>query len=226
MGSAGIFASGASLLDLKAAVTIASKNAARSRAAVGELGAQLSKGGGAVSPVRIPGTEAAIGARITGLPVVLDIAAGRDAAGNAKFVLGVGEASVRTALDPPSTLSGAAPRSAAGANLGEGIQPSLIVDFPTFLGLLEGVGLIEDPSISKFVPYLRALTTLDRRRARTRRWRAAPAAGPGAGALQRLSPVYGAGEPIGTARRNTGRPALTRSTPYCDSVVSPLDCTE
>lgn len=161
MGSAGIFASGASLLDLKAAVTIASKNAARSRAAVGELGAQLSKGGGAVSPVRIPGTEAAIGARITGLPVVLDIAAGRDAAGNAKFVLGVGEASVRTALDPPSTLSGAAPRSAAGANLGEGIQPSLIVDFPTFLGLLEGVGLIEDPSISKFVPYLRALTTLD-----------------------------------------------------------------
>jgi len=160
MGSAGIFASGANLLELKAAVTITSKNAARSRAAVGELGAQLSKGGGSVSPVTIPGTEAAIGARITGLPVVLDIAAGRDAAGKAKFVLGVGEASVKTALDPPSTLSGAAPRSAAAANLGEGIQPSLIVDFPTFLGLLEGVGLIEAPSISKFVPYLRSLTTL------------------------------------------------------------------
>ena len=160
MGSAGIFASGANLLELKAAVTIASNDAARSRAAVGELGAQLSKAGGSVSPVSIPGTEAAIGARITGLPVVLDIAAGRDAAGNAKFVLGVGEASVKTALDPPSTLSGAAPRSAAAASLGEGIQPSLIVDFPTFLGLLEGVGLIEAPSISKFVPYLRSLTTL------------------------------------------------------------------
>ncbi len=160
MGSAGIFASGASLLELKAAVTITSKNAARSRAAVGELGTLLSKGGGSVSPVRIPGTEAAIGARITGLPVVLDIAAGRDAAGQAKFVLGVGEGSVRTALDPPSTMSAAGARSAAAASLGEGIQPSLIVDFPTFLGLLEGVGLIEAPSIAKFVPYLRSLTTL------------------------------------------------------------------
>jgi hypothetical protein len=160
MGSAGIFASGASLLELKAAVTITSKNAVRSRAAVSALGAQLSKGGASVSPATIPGTEAAIGARITGLPVVLDIAAGRDAAGQAKFVLGVGEASVRAALDPPSTLSAAAPRSAAGASLGEGIQPSLIVDFPTLVGLLEGVGLIEAPSISKFVPYLRSLTTL------------------------------------------------------------------
>ncbi len=160
MGSAGIFASGANLLELKAAVTIASKNAARSRAAVGELGAQLRKGGASVSSVTIPGTEAAIGVRITGLPVVLDIAAARDAAGNAKFVLGVGEASVGTALNPPSTMSGSATRSAAAASLGEGIQPSLIVDFPTFLGLLEGVGLIEAPSISKYVPYLRSLTTL------------------------------------------------------------------
>ncbi len=160
MGSAGIFASGANLLELKAAVTITSKNAASSRAAVGELGTQLRKGGASVSSVTIPGAEAAIAARITGLPVVLDIAAARDAAGNAKFVLGVGEASVATALDPPSTMSDSATRSAAAASLGEGIQPSLIVDFPTFLGLLEGVGLIEAPSLSKYVPYLRSLTTL------------------------------------------------------------------
>jgi hypothetical protein len=161
MGSAGIFAAGASLLELKAAVTIASKNAAASRAAVAELAAQLRKGGASVSTVTIAGTEAAIGARITGLPVVLDIAAAHDAAGNAKFVLGVGEASVRTALDPPSTLATSPTHSAAAASLGEGIQPSLMVDFPTFLGLLEGVGLIEAPSLSKYVPYLRSLTTLD-----------------------------------------------------------------
>lgn len=160
MSSAGIFASGANLLELKAAVTISSKNATASRAAVAELGTQLRKGGASVSTVRIAGTEAAIGARITGLPVVLDIAAARDAAGNAKFVLGVGEASVRTALDPPTTMSESATRSAAAASLGEGIQPSLIVDFPTFLGLLEGVGLIEAPSLAKYVPYLRSLTTL------------------------------------------------------------------
>ena len=36
----------------------------------------------------------------------------------------------------------------------------MIVDFPTLLSLLEGVGLTEDPTIAPFVPYLRSLTTL------------------------------------------------------------------
>jgi len=160
MGSAGIFASGASLLELKAAFVIASKDPAQSRAAVAELADQLRKAGASVAPVSIPGTDAAVGARLSGLPVVLDIANGRDSAGQTKFVLGFGEASVEFALSPPSTLSDAAPRTAAAAALGEGIQPSLIVDFPTLLGLFEGLGLTEDPTISRFVPYLRAATTL------------------------------------------------------------------
>ncbi|MGP0102174.1 MAG: DUF3352 domain-containing protein [Solirubrobacteraceae bacterium] len=160
MGSAGIFASGASLLELKAAVVITSKDPALSRAAVAELAAQLRKAGASITPVRIPGTDAAVAARVSGLPVVLDIADGPAAGGQTKFVLALGEASVPAALNPSSTLAGAAPRAAAAASLGEGIQPSLIVDFPTLLSLFEGVGLLEAPSISKFVPYLRAATTL------------------------------------------------------------------
>jgi hypothetical protein len=160
MGSAGIFASGASLLELHAAVVITSKNAARSRAAVAELADQLRKVGGSVSATSIPGTEAAVAARLSGLPVVLDIAAGSDSAGQAKFVLGIGEASVAAALRPSATLSSATTRSAAASALGEGAQPSLMVNFPTLLGLLEGLGLTESPSISKFVPYLRSLSTL------------------------------------------------------------------
>jgi hypothetical protein len=160
MGSAGIFASGSSLLELRAAVSISSTNPAASRAAVGALATQLRKAGATVAPVSLPGTEAAISARVSGLPVVLDIADGRDASGQTKFVLGVGEESIGAALNPQSTLASAAPRSAAAASLGEGIQPSLIVGFPTFLSLLETIGLDEDPSISKFIPYLRATTTL------------------------------------------------------------------
>jgi len=160
MGSAGIFASGASLLELKAAVVITSKNPALSRAAVTTLAGELLKAGASITHVTIPGTEAAIAARVSGLPVVLDIADGPAAGGQTKFVLALGEASVPAALNPASTLAGAAAHAAAAANLGEGIQPSLIVDFPTLLGLFEGVGLLEAPSISKFVPYLRAATTL------------------------------------------------------------------
>jgi hypothetical protein len=160
MGSAGVFASGASLLELKAAVSIASKSPARSRAAVAELAGALRKVGASTSPVSIPGTEAAVGVRITGLPIILDIADGRASDGQTKFVLGVAEGSVEAALNPPTTLAATVTHTAATASLGEGIQPSLIVGFPTFIGLLEGIGLIEAPSIAKLVPYLRSVTTL------------------------------------------------------------------
>jgi Protein of unknown function (DUF3352) len=160
MGSAGIFASGSSLLELRGGVVISSKDPARSRAAVAELAGQLRKAGGTVSSVSIPGTETAVQARVNGLPVALDIADGRDASGQAKFVLGIGEASVTAALTPSGTLAGGATASAATSALGEGAQPSLIVNFPTMLDLLEGLGLTESPSIAKFMPYLRSLSTL------------------------------------------------------------------
>jgi hypothetical protein len=160
MGSAGVFASGAGLLELRGAVVIESKDPALSRAAIATLGAQLQKTGASVTRASIPGTEAAIGVRITGLPIVLDIADGRDAGGHTKFVLGLGEQSVVTALNPSSTLSAAAPAKAAGTALGEGIQPNLTVDLPTLVSLLEGVGLSEDPTLSTVLPYLRSLTTI------------------------------------------------------------------
>jgi hypothetical protein len=75
-------------------------------------------------------------------------------------VIGLGEASVQAALKPSSTLSSAASASVAASTLGEGARPSVIIEFAPLLSLLEGVGLSEDPSIAKVVPYLRSLTTL------------------------------------------------------------------
>jgi hypothetical protein len=160
MGSAGLFASGTGLLELKGGVVIDSTDPALSRAAVGKLAALLRKGGGSAQKTSIPGTDAAIAAHLTGLPVVLDIADGRDASGHSKFVIGIGEQSVLAALNPSATMSGSAALGSSAAALGEGIQPSAIVEFPTLLGLLEGIGLSEDPTVSPFVPYLRSLTTL------------------------------------------------------------------
>lgn len=160
MGSAGIFASGSSLLELKAAIVIESKNAALSRAAVSKLASQLRSGGGSLRPVSIPGTEAAQGVALTGLPLVLDIADGRASDGKSKFVLGFGEASVQDALKPSSTMGNSETRSSASTALGEGIQPSIVFQVPTLLSLLEGIDLTEDPTISKFVPYLRAVATV------------------------------------------------------------------
>jgi hypothetical protein len=160
MSSGGVFASGTSLLELKAAVVIASTSPSRSRSAVATLAAQLRKAGASVQAASIPGTDAAVAVRLSGLPLELDIANGRDPSGRTKFVLGLGEGSVTAALSPSSTLAGAAATNAAGLALGEGIQPNLILDVPTLLTLLEGVGLTEDSSFSRIAGYLRSVNML------------------------------------------------------------------
>lgn len=161
MGSVGVFGGGASLLELKAGIVVSSKSPSASRAAVAKLGAALRKQGAGLERISIAGTEAAIGARISGLPLELDIADGRAPNGQAKFVLGLGEASVQAALAPSGTLSSAASHSAAAASLGEGIKPSVIFELPTLLSLLQSVGLTESPSLKPFLPYLHAVSTID-----------------------------------------------------------------
>jgi hypothetical protein len=160
MGSAGVFATGMSLLELKAAVTIESRNPVLSRAAVAKLGARLRAMGAAVQPVSLPGTDAAVTVRMAGLPVALVIANGRSASGQTKFVLGIGESSIGVALNPSGAMASAPALGEAASALGEGAQPSIIVQVPTLLSLLEGIGLSEDPTISSFVPYLRSVTTI------------------------------------------------------------------
>jgi Protein of unknown function (DUF3352) len=160
MGSAGIFASGTGIVDLKAGIVIASTNPALSSVAVGKLGAIMRASGASVQPISVPGAQAAVSVQLSGLPVPLVIVDARAANGQTKFVIGLSEASVAAALNPSSTLSASAPYSAASTALGEGIRPSVSVDFPTFLGLLEGLGLAEEPTLSKLVPYLRTFTTL------------------------------------------------------------------
>jgi hypothetical protein len=160
MGPGAVFASGTGLVDLKAGVVISSTNPALSRAAVSKLEAKLRASGASVQAASIPGTDAAFSATVTGLPLALYVADGRDAKGETKFVIGLGEASVTAALNPSSTLSSSGSYAASASVLGEGLQPSLIVQVPTVLGLLESAGLSEDPTISSFVPDLRAFSTV------------------------------------------------------------------
>jgi hypothetical protein len=160
MSSAGIFAGGSGIVNLRGGVVLDSKDPSLSKAAVAKLGAALEKSGGSVQSISIPGTDAAISARVNGLPVELDIANGVGSDGQTKFVIGLGEASVQDALKPSSTLLTAASASTAAGTLGEGIRPSVIVEFAPLLTLLEGVGLAEDPSIVHVLPYLRSLSTL------------------------------------------------------------------
>ena len=157
MGPAGVFASGAGILELRAGVVIVSTDANRSKAAVGKLAAELQKKGASVQPASVPGAEAAVSVSLQGLPLPVVLASGQDATGQPSFVLGLGANSVSTALNPGSTLSGSERAAAASHALGEGIQPSLILEVPTLLALLEGLGLTETAD-SELMTALKAAT--------------------------------------------------------------------
>jgi len=154
-GSAGMFVSGTGLFNLEAALVITSKDPAASRAAVGKLASLLRDAGAVVAGASIPGTDAAVSVKLQGFPAVLFIADGQG-----KFVLGLGQQSVRGAMSPSSTLSGSSSYAAATSTLGGGIEPSLIVEFSTLLGFLEGIGLTQSPGVSNLVPYIKSLGTL------------------------------------------------------------------
>ncbi len=159
-GSGGMFVSGTGLFNLQAALVIASKDPTASRAAVGKLAKLMQGAGAVVTGASIPGADAAASVKLTGFPAVIFIADGQSTGGQTRFVLGLGQASVQGALAPSSTLSSSPAYSSAASALGGGIEPSLIVEFPTLLGFLEGVGLTQSPGVSNLAPYLKSLGTL------------------------------------------------------------------
>jgi Protein of unknown function (DUF3352) len=145
MGATGVYVSGSSILSLQGAVIVTSKDPARSRAAVAELGAAYREAGAAVAPTTVPGTETAVTVKLSGFPLTLTLAAGQG-----KFVAGLGSPSIEEALNPQTTLGSSPAYTAAASSLGHGIQPSALIEFHTLLGLLESLGLNQAPGFSGF----------------------------------------------------------------------------
>jgi hypothetical protein len=154
-GSGGMFVSGTGLFNLEAALVINSNNPSGSDAAVGTLADTMRKSGAIVENTSIAGTDKAVSVKLQDFPSVIFVASGQD-----KFIVGLGQGSVEGALSPSSTLSTASSYASASSALGGGIEPSLIVEFPTMLGFLEGLGLTQEPGISNLVPHLKSLGTL------------------------------------------------------------------
>jgi len=155
MGASAVFVSGNGLLNLQAGLVAASKEPAASRAAVGKLAQAYRQAGDEVTPTTIPGAEEAATVRIKGFPVVIAIGAGQS-----RFAIGLGPASVQEALSPSTTLANSPSYQAAAKALGNGLQPSLLVEFPTLVSLFETLGLAQAEGISTALPSLRALGTL------------------------------------------------------------------
>jgi hypothetical protein len=155
MGATGLYASGSSVLGLQAALVITSKNPARSRAAVAQFAQAYREAGGQTAPTSVPGTETAVTIKLPNFPLTLTMGAGQG-----KFVVGLGASSVQEALSPQTTLAGTPAYNAAVSALGQGIQPSALIEFHTLSGLLESLGLNQSPGISGFASTVAPLGAL------------------------------------------------------------------
>jgi hypothetical protein len=153
-GPAAAFAAGSGLLSIQAGLVIQSRSTpAGPAAALVKLGALLSAAGAQVSPTSVPGAQSALSVRVQGLPITLDMGAGAG-----KLVIGLGPESVQGALSPTGALSSSSLYGSASSSLGG--KPSVILDFPMALSLLEGLGIEENPSLAPTLGYLRSLGTL------------------------------------------------------------------
>ncbi len=154
-GATGIYVSGSSVLELHAALVITSKNPVSSRAAVAKLAQAYREAGGQTSPTSVPGMETAVTVRLPSFPLQLTLAAGEG-----KFVAGLGSASIEEALHPQSTLGSAPAYGAATSTLGGGIQPSALIEVHTLSGLLESLGLNQAPGFSSVASAIAPLGTI------------------------------------------------------------------
>jgi hypothetical protein len=155
MGATGVYVSGSSVLSLQAAVVIDSKNPARSREAVAKLAQAYREAGGSTSPTSVPGTETAVTVKLPNFPLTLTLAYGQG-----KFVAGIGPSSIQEALKPQSTLAGTSSYTAAASALGQGIQPSALVEVHTLSGLIESLGLNQTPGFSGFASAVAPLSAI------------------------------------------------------------------
>lgn len=152
MGDAGFYARGRSLADLGVVFTVTSTDPEKSVIAVAKLARVLRDFGAEVTRTEIDGYDNAIEIRLPGVPV-----AGIVAGSGERLSIGLNREAVADVAAPKTKLGDEPSYSAAGKVLGSGIKPALIVDFPTVIQLLEGLGLGEQESYKQAKPYLDAI---------------------------------------------------------------------
>ena len=122
MGDAGLFVAGDSQADTRAALVVASKDAAATRRAVGAL-ETLARRGADVSALRASGVDTGFAVRRPGQREDLLVAAAGD-----RFVVATGRTALTEAVSPGARLGDAPAFRDAAAKLGGDVRPSFFVD--------------------------------------------------------------------------------------------------
>jgi hypothetical protein len=155
MGDGAVYARGRSIADIGGVLTIASKDPAGSRKAVGILAQGLQSAGATVREATVAGYDVAIEIRNPTVPVSLFIAANGE-----RFSVGINPKALSDVLDPGEKLGDSSTYDNATKALGGELKPVFIVDTPTIISLIEGFGVGQVPGYQKAKPYLDVLGPL------------------------------------------------------------------
>lgn len=156
IGDVAVYASGTSVETIGGALVIEVTDADRAADAFGKLtGLAQAQSGGQVAPADIDGAESAFALEIPGAPQTLVLARSSE-----RVVLAFGETAAAAALSPDSELSGADVWSRAGDLLGDGLEPSLLVDMGSVIEVARAFGAADDPGFTEALPYLEAFDVI------------------------------------------------------------------
>ena len=152
MGDGALYARGKSLADLGFVFTVTSTNADRSKVAPKRIAHALHQFGASVRPADIPGYDSAYALRFPPLPFAFYVAGSGE-----RVSIGLNPKAMSDVAGPKNKLGDAPAFDSATNTLGDGIRPSVLIDFPTVVQLLEGIGLGNNPDYKKAKPYLDAI---------------------------------------------------------------------
>ena len=157
MGDAGLYARGRALSDVGVALTVETTDRRRSNAAVGRIGRALSRVGAQVEESAVDGYDRALELRFPALPLPIPFYL---AANDERVSFGVNPDALTAIADPGDRLGDNDRHATAGKLLGDRIAPSFLLDLPTVVELVEGLGLGDRGGYDRIKPYLDALGAL------------------------------------------------------------------
>lgn len=153
MGSGALYARGTGLADVGAVLTIRTTDPVKSDRGVARLARLLARSGARVRPTDVAGYDRAFALRFAGQPLPISFYL---ASSPERVSFGLNPEALSAVARPAAKL-GSSPRyRAAAAILGGGLRPAFLLDLPTLLNLVEGLGAGGTPGYSRIKPYLDA----------------------------------------------------------------------
>ena len=157
LGDIGVFTFGDTPSEFGAGLVATTKDAAATRRAIPRIARFLHRVAGvSVRPLHKEGIDTGVTLKSPRLRLPIHLALSDDD----RFIVGLTNGGLAQALRKTDPLGESKPFTQAAGELGDGIEPSLFLNFAPLPGFLDATGAGSDPNVAKIVTALKRLTTM------------------------------------------------------------------